>query len=408
MLHKKVKEFVLKHPNKYTTLEIAEHFFPSQGKQNCNKISGIITREAVRDIVVKEATGPRSLKEDTMKKTSKQISSEARLESQLSLAKHEKSDTERKYKTLQEELRRAEIARDQALQLTKRKPNVSKIVAQPHTKGEATAVVLASDWHVDEIVPRHKVNGLNQHDTDVSERRARRFFDLVVRFIRSERQDSTINNLVLWLGGDFFTSDAHGAPTAFPPMTAAMFAQDLLASGLKFLCEQEPNLKIHIVGSVGNHSRKDMMRPVNQALEQENSLEWMLYHSLKGMFESNNVKFQLDASYNSYVSVYNKVIRFNHGHLGWRYNDGLAGVHGPLWKVISQKWDKQVHADLTCCGHYHTYTPTGLARGYIVNGSNIGATPYSLNFGFEPPAQAFFLVHSDHGIVGQKALFTDT
>jgi hypothetical protein len=83
-------------------------------------------------------------------------------------------------------------------------------------------------------------------------------------------------------------------------------------------------------------------------------------------------------------------------------------VHGPLWKVISQKWDKQLKADVTCTGHYHTYTPAAIARSYIVNGSTIGATPYSLNFGYEQPAQAFFLIHSKYGIVGQKPLLVDT
>ena len=48
-----------------------------------------------------------------------------------------------------------------------------------------------------------------------------------------------------------------------------------------------------------------------------------------------------------------------------------------------------------------------LARSYTVNGSLIGATPYSLSYGYEDPAQAYFLVHSKYGIVGQRPLFVD-
>ena len=106
--------------------------------------------------------------------------------------------------------------------------------------------------------------------------------------------------------------------------------------------------------------------------------------------------------------MYEKVLRFNHGHLGWRYNDGLGGVHGPLWKVITQKWDKQIKADLTICGHYHTYTPAARGRGYIVNGSTIGAAPYGIHFGFEDPAQAFFLIHNKYGVVGQRPLLVNS
>ncbi len=147
---------------------------------------------------------------------------------------------------------------------------------------------------------------------------------------------------------------------------------------------------------------------MNVAVEQELSLEWMMYHAIKAQLASEpRITVQLDNSYHSYVQVYGKTIRFNHGHIGWRYNDGLGGVHGPLWKCITQRWDKQIKADLTCCGHYHTYTPAARGRSYIVNGSLIGATPYSLSFGYEDPIQAYFLVHSKYGIVGQRPLFVD-
>jgi hypothetical protein len=360
--------------------------------------------------MVKEKTGPSSFtKEKVMVNKSKQeLSAEARLESQLRAKTNQHKETDQKYKALQSDLEKTKKALDAALEIKSHKPVITKIVARKAARSEATAVALLSDCHIEELVPKSKVNGLNEHTPDIARRRLGRFFELVVRFIRVERVESNVDTLLLWLGGDLFTSDSHGTPTAMPPMIAAMFAQDLIASGLTYIREQEPNLKIIVVGSVGNHSRKDMMKPVNQALEQELSLEWMVYHWLRDRFQDDKVSFVLENSYSTYVTVYNKVIRFNHGHLGWRYNDGLGGIHGPLWKVISQKWDKQIKADLTCCGHYHTYTPSSLARGYIVNGSTIGATPYSLNFGYEPPAQAFFLIHSKYGIVGQKPLLVDS
>jgi hypothetical protein len=62
------------------------------------------------------------------------------------------------------------------------------------------------------------------------------------------------------------------------------------------------------------------------------------------------VTWQIDRSYHSYLSCYDKTIRFCHGHLGFRYNQGLGGLHGPLWKVISQVWDNMIPADLTITG----------------------------------------------------------
>lgn len=344
-------------------------------------------------------------------KSAKELTTEAKLEGKIRADGLSRKEVEKKYKITQDELARTQKALDDALGVMKYQPKVHRIEApKPNSGGSGTVVALASDFHLDELVPKHKVNGLNEYNPDIAKRRADKFFELVVRFIRVDRGETAIGNLVLWLGGDFFTSSTmHDAPCAYPPVVAAMVAQDTLVSGIQFLLEQEPKLKIHIVGSVGNHSRlSGSSQPVNQATEQELSLEWMMYHAIKQHFASEpRITVQLDASYSTYVKVYDKVIRFQHGHQGWRYNDGMGGVHGPFWKYITQRADKQVKADLSCCGHYHTYTPAARGRSYTVNGSLIGATPYSLSFGFEEPIQAYFLVHSKYGIVGQRPLFVD-
>lgn len=344
------------------------------------------------------------------RKSKAELTNEARLESQLRSLDRSKREKDRKHRVLQDELAATQKALTAALEITNRKPNIFKIPSpRDRKRGEGTAVALLSDVHCEEIISASKVNYLNKHNPDISKKRVSKFFELLVRFIRVERQETEVNNLILWLGGDFFTSsESHGTPVAFPTSIAVMFAQDMICSGIKYLCEQEPNLKIHVVGSVGNHSRKESHKPVNQANEQELSLEWIMYHAIKQVFAGDkNITFQLDNSYHSYVKVYGKTIRFNHGHIGWRYNQGLGGVHGPLWKVISQTWDNQIAADLTCCGHYHTLTPASLGRPYMVNGSTIGASPYGISYGYEEPAQMFFLLHSKYGVVGQRPLFVD-
>lgn len=339
------------------------------------------------------------------------VKAEARLESQLRAKSNAMKQTDKKYKVLQDELNQANDALASALQVMAYTPTIHKMTATPSTKnGNATAFLLLSDVHCDELIPKHKVNGLNEHNPDISRRRVATIFDRCLRFIRVDRSETNVDDLVVWLGGDFFTSSTmHDASVAFPPIVAVMFAQDLIVSGLTFLLQNEPKLNIHVVCSVGNHSRlSGSAKPVNQSSEQEHSLEWFMYHAVKAKFaHEKRMTFQLDNSYHSYLQVYGKTIRFNHGHIGWRYNDGLGGVHGPAWKAITQKWDKQIRADLTCMGHYHTYTPSALARSYIINGSTVGVSPYSISFGAEPPAQAYFLVHSKFGIVGQRPLFAE-
>ena len=341
----------------------------------------------------------------------KSVKTEARLESQLREKSNALKQTDKKYKALQDELNKANSALQDALHVMSYKPTIYQMKAMPVTKtGSATAFLLLSDVHCDELIPRHKVNGLNEHTPEISKKRVATIFDRFLRFVRVDRQETNVDDAVVWLGGDFFTSSTmHDASVAFPPIVAVMFAQDLIISGLTFLLQNEPKLKIHVVCSVGNHSRiSGSAKPVNQSSEQEHSLEWMMYHAVKAYFaQEKRITFQLDNSYHSYLKCYGKTIRFNHGHIGWRYNDGMGGCHGPLWKAITQRWDKQIRADLTCCGHWHQITPAALGRPYIINGSTIGVSPYSISFGAEPPAQAYFLVHSKYGIVGQRPLFAE-
>lgn len=352
---------------------------------------------------------PSSLKESDVKKTAKQLTVEARLEGKLRQADTQRQHDNRKFQAVVDDNLKLQQALDNALLLKKYKPTLHQIKAHTgHSGGEATAVALLSDVHGEEVVLPHKVNGLNEYNPTIATRRVNRFHELVTRFLKVDRHETRIDNLLLWWGGDFFTNDMHGAPTAMGPAPAVAQAIDQLVSGLRYLLAQDKTLKIHIVGSVGNHSRAQTQKPVNQATEQENSWEWLMYHTIRTLFkDEKRVTWTLDNSYHSYVRVYDKTIRFNHGHLGWRYQMGLGGVHGPLWKVISQTWDKQYKADLTVCGHYHTLTPASMGRPYMVNGSVIGVTPYGLNFGFEPPAQMYFLVHNKYGIVNQRALFVD-
>jgi hypothetical protein len=406
MLYKKIEEWVRSNPQRFTYKEVADKF-----GIRINAASGIIGRAGLRDLIIKEGYS-RSFTQEKAMKSKQQLGVEARLESQLRAKTKSEKEQDRKYRVLQDELHKKDRALQQALQVMAHQPKVYQVKAtRALHSGNGTAVVLASDWHVDELVPKHKVNGLNEYNPEIAKARALKFFELVVRFIRVDRQETHIKNLVLWLGGDFFTSsEMHDASCAFPPVIACMYAQDLLTSGIKYILKEEPDLNIHIVGSVGNHSRlSGSSKPVNQAIEQELSLEWMMYHAMRTQFkEEKRITWQLDNSYHSYVKVYGKTLRFNHGHLGWRYSDGMGGIHGPAWKTISQRWDKQIKADLTCFGHYHTYTPAAWARAYTANGSLIGVSPYSMQFGFEPPMQAYFLVHDKYGIVGQRPLFVGT
>lgn len=270
------------------------------------------------------------------------------------------------------------------------KPRLSK------GSGEATVVVLASDWHIEERVDPDTINGLNTHNLDVARKRAVEFFQATVRLTEILGKDTTITTMVLALLGDFITGDIHEEmleTAEVEPTLAIIEAQKLLTSGIQFILDNT-NLNLVIPCHSGNHARTT--KETRHATEAGHSLEYIMYHMLADHFRDNKrVKFIIPRSYHSFVRVYDEVIRFHHGH-NLRYGGGVGGLTIPVNKAIAQ-WNKS-NKDVTidCFGHWHTRFDGG---NFIANGSNIGFNAFavSIKASFDRPSQTLFLIDRKRG-----------
>lgn len=262
-------------------------------------------------------------------------------------------------------------------------------------KSEATAVVLASDWHVEEEVKRSKVSGLNRYNLDIAKARAHQFFQRAVKMVQKEQQDIPIKEMVLWLGGDFFSGNIHEElleNCLLQPIDAARYAQELLASGIIFILENT-KLKLTIPCSCGNHSR--ITGKTHISTEQGNSIEFFMYHMLKIFFQNEpRVTFVIDEGYHTYIDIYNRQCRFHHGH-SIRFQGGVGGLTIPVNKAISQ-WNKARSAFIDCFGHYHTSMSLS---NFVGNGSLIGFNAFAISIkaDFERPQQSMFLIDKTRG-----------
>lgn len=264
----------------------------------------------------------------------------------------------------------------------------------PH-KSEATVVVCASDWHVEEEVKMSKVSGLNKYNLDIAKQRAHQFFVRAVKLTRKEQQDIPIKEMVLFLGGDFISGNIHDElleNCLLQPIEATLYAQELIQSGIEFLLHNT-NLHITIVCSCGNHSR--MTKKTHISTEQGNSLEYMMYHTLRNRLESTRAHFVIGDGYHIYLPIYNKMFRFHHGH-SIRFQGGVGGLTIPVNKAIAQ-WNKAKWANVDVYGHWHTYMPLS---NFVGNGSLIGYNAFavSIKADFERPQQAMFLVDKVRGV----------
>lgn len=260
---------------------------------------------------------------------------------------------------------------------------------------EATIVATASDWHIEENVGA-EVNGLNRYNLEIANKRAVEFFQHTLRLTRLLQQDVKVPTMVLALLGDFITNNIHGEENAelneVPPIEAMLLVQDWIVSGLNFLLNQT-KMNFVIPCHSGNHARTTLK--TRFSAENGHSLEYFMYVTLARLFANEpRVTFLLPAGIHSYVTIYDKTLRFHHGH-AVNYGGGVGGIYIPVNKAIAQ-WNKGRRADLDVFGHFHQLRDGG---NFICNGSLIGYNGYAMSIkaDYEPPKQSLFLIDKKRG-----------
>ena len=286
-------------------------------------------------------------------------------------------------------------------------PVVTKIKATKKGKdATATAILVASDWHVEETVDPRVVNGMNEYNPDISKERSETFFRTGQRLIDVVARDLQVDTVVLALLGDFITNDLHEDAVegnAMLPMEAIHYAQDLITSGIYHLLENNPKRKIVIPCHSGNHGRTT--KKVHYANEKGHSLEYFMYLTLAKYFESEpRVTFNISDGYHSYIDIEGVMTRFHHGHM-MKYGGGVGGITIGGNKAVAQ-WDKAKTADLDIFGHFHQYTDMGK---WFCNGSLIGYNAFALSIkaDYEPPQQGFMVIDAKRGRTWRAPIYCD-
>lgn len=310
---------------------------------------------------------------------------------------------------LRQRLVAAERDLDAVIALRERPVETFRIAPSAGRAGEATAFLIASDWHVEERVDPAMVNGLNAYDLDESRRRAVRFFQHGLRLVRMCARDVAIPTVVLALLGDFFTNSIHedcAENNLLPPIDAAILAEEYLASGLEMLLRETKaqGTRFVVPCHSGNHGRTTKERRI--ATEPGNSLERFLYAHLARRFATEpRVSFAISRGYHSYLDVYGATIRVHHGH-EIRYHGGVGGITIPVNKAIAA-WQTLRPAHLDVFGHFHQQLLD--AGAFVSNGSLIGHSPFAIAIKarFERPRQAFFLWDKRRGKTGCWPIIVD-
>ena len=263
---------------------------------------------------------------------------------------------------------------------------------------ESVYVQAISDLHVGQVVKPERVNHLNKYDVDISIDRIEDMFRGMVKMIKKEQQEATINSVLIHLGGDLINGNIHPEiveENEIGLMEQVELSQRLISSGIEYLQNHLPGIEFNIVCSSGNHAR--VTKKVQPSNEYAQSLEWLMYENLAKHHPE--VNWIIEKGYNTYVDVFGHTFRFHHGHFV-KYYGGVMGVGVPMQKAVAG-WDKQLKADFSVCGHFHTYKID--PSQYMINGSVVGFDEYaqSIKAGWEPPRQGGFLYNNKWGTTVQ-------
>ena len=306
-------------------------------------------------------------------------------------------DLKRRYKHAVHELDLSEQRFEVALNIRQPCPEIRIEARLPAGQGEATAIALYSDWHIEERVDLQQLNGLNEYNPQIAEQRAITCFQNTLRLVQKERAAVQIDEMVLWLGGYFITGFIHeelSQTNWLSPTEATRLAKKLLYNGIRFLLDHGKFRRVRAICNPGNHGRTTAKMQI--ANSHKMSYEWMMYHDLADLFKDDaRIEFDIPTSPFGYIQVYDKVIRTFHGE-GIKYGGGIGGVAIPLIKHV-HRLNKQRPADLNVLGHFHQSIRP--AKDIIMNGSLIGFSPYAQKIGCDPenPQQMFLLCDKDRG-----------
>jgi hypothetical protein len=317
--------------------------------------------------------------------------------------KRQENEDQKQYKVALKEVERLRIEREKLLSVSGVK-TTHTIPSKKHPEKESVAVVVFSDWHVEENVKPETVDFSNEYTMDIAQKRAQAVFRNALTLVKKEQDKSRIDTMIVALLGDFFSGHIHDElmeTCEVSPVDAAIYAQQLIADGIQYLLDNS-KLNLIIPCCVGNHSRTT--DKVHVSTEQGNSLEWMIYKNLAVHFKGNKrVTFVLSRSYFTWVNVLGFDLRFHHGH-AMKYGAGVGGITIPINKAIA-RYDLQKPAYLDIFGHFHHRFDGGK---FIANGSLIGNTPYGTRLGFTgKPEQSFFLIREGYGKTVVAPIFVE-
>ncbi len=285
--------------------------------------------------------------------------------------------------------------------------------AVPNSHG--IPVLFLSDVHAGEVVNKREMQGRNEYDWAIMERRLDKLF-ATAGYLPTLLVQSKPVGIYVILGGDMVSGDIHDElreTNELGPVEASERLPSLLVGHLRLLADKFGN--VHVKGVAGNHGRS---RQKPQAkLYTKSNFDWLIYRTTQKIIEAlgdERFTFEFPESRDLRFDIFGRRFLLTHGDQ-FRGGDGMIGGIGPIMRGDVRKrtnaafglpLDNGLDAayDTIMMGHWHQtiFTPY-----LIVNGSVKGLDEYAaaINVRQEGPAQWLFNVHPKYGIIWPNPIY---
>ena len=276
-----------------------------------------------------------------------------------------------------------------------------------HVTGVPT--IFASDWHWGEVVDTRQINNVNSYDIAIAQKRAKMLISTAISILKTRFANPQYPGVVFALGGDMVSGDIHeelSVTNDTEIMPAVLDLWGVLAWCIETLANEFGNVFVPCV--TGNHGRNT--HKIRAKGRNFTSFDWLVYQFLAKRFEADDrVRFLIPEGSDAYYQIYGHRYLLTHGDQ-FRGGDGMIGALGPIIRGDHRKRSRNAQIDFEydtmLLGHWHQLIQL---QRLIVNGSLKGYDEYAYqaNFPFEPPRQALWITHPEHGITFSAPILVD-
>ena len=286
-----------------------------------------------------------------------------------------------------------------------------EVIIPQHVSDKLYYHAVLSDWHYGAVVDPADVMNINRYNEDIAEARMNEYFHKLVQ--HAQRQGVT--RLHLSLLGDMIEGMIQ--PDSEQSQNIEQFEQMFRAARIITQNLQEISHyfeEIEIVTKPGNHGRD---RPGKPSVHDEphknydNGVYKLIEKDAGDVIDRMRIEpvhIGLQTPFDTGITyIDHHGHKFGKGGNGYNPTSNAIGKNGSMMdRLVEEMKDGPQSMDYIIIGHFHNMTElkTFNYKTVYVNGSIVGATPFSVNVlhKADPPEQFVLLVHEDEG-GGSKA-----